>query len=302
MLDPKIHTFLLLAQCQSTTQCAELLHVTQPAVSQHIKALENRYGVRLFCREGRRLVLTEEGRRFAQLCRRLCTMDEQITRLMRQTSRPTIYFGATLSITDGLMPAVLPHLMEGFPQLQFHMAQHNTAALLQRLENGELDFVLIEGNFDHRRYAYHPFFLSLFVGLCQPGGPYSRFRRLEETLQAPLILREKGSGTRDIFESECQAHNLTVRDYAGICEIEHIPTLMGLVAAGKGITFAYQAAAADLLRQGALQIMELEDFHLERPFHFVFLPGHPRTQLLEELSEAIQTAAKPLGQAGRLPR
>ncbi|WP_291245408.1 LysR family transcriptional regulator [Fournierella sp.] len=292
MLDPKLHTFLLLVQCQSTTRCAELLHLTQPAVSQHIKALESAYGVKLFIKEGRRLALTPQGQRLAQLCRRLATLDEQIAREMRQGDALTLRFGATLSIADGLMPTVLPQLVDHFPEIQFHMVEQNTHVLLEQLENGLLDFALIEGNFDHRRYDYHPFFVSRFVGLCSPNSPYRAFRCLRDTLQAPLILRESGSGTRDIFEGECRAHNLAVTDYVSLCEIEHIPTLLGLVAAGKGITFAYEAAARSLLTQNQLQVMELEDLQLERPFHFVCLPGGPQSELLARLAWTVEQAAE----------
>lgn len=292
MLDPKLHTFLLLVQCQSTTRCAELLHLTQPAVSQHIKALESAYGVKLFIKEGRRLALTPQGQRLAQLCRRLATLDEQIAREMRQGDALTLRFGATLSIADGLMPTVLPQLVDHFPEIQFHMVEQNTHVLLEQLENGLLDFALIEGNFDHRRYDYHPFFVSRFVGLCSPNSPYRAFRCLRDTLQAPLILRESGSGTRDIFEGECRAHNLAVTDYVSLCEIEHIPTLLGLVAAGKGITFAHEAAARNLLTQNQLQVMELEDLQLERPFHFVCLPGSPQSELLARLARTVEQAAE----------
>ena len=292
MLDPKLHTFLLLVQCQSTTRCAELLHLTQPAVSQHIKALESAYGVKLFIKEGRRLALTPQGQRLAQLCRRLATLDEPITREMRQGDALTLRFGAPLSIADGLMPTVLPQLVDHFPEIQFHMVEQNTHVLLEQLENGLLDFALIEGNFDHRRYDYHPFFVSRFVGLCSPNSPYRAFRCLRDTLQAPLILRESGSGTRDIFEGECRAHNLAVTDYVSLCEIEHIPTLLGLVAAGKGITFAYEAAARNLLTQNQLHVMELEDLQLERPFHFVCLPGGPQSELLARLAWTVEQAAE----------
>lgn len=291
MLDTKLHTFLLLAQDPNTTRCAEKLHLTQPAVSQHIKALETAYGVRLFQKEGRGLVLTAEGQQLARLCRRLATMDEQIRQEVRRPARPALRFGATLSIADGLMPAVLPVLVDRFPQVQFHMVQHNTHALLEQLEDGQLDFALIEGNFERSRYAYRPFYVSRFVGLCRHGSPFAAFRRLEDTLGAPLILRESGSGTRDIFEGECRSHNLSVEDYAELCEIEHLPTLLGLVAAGKGITFAYEAAARSLLTQGLVQIMELEDLQLERPFHFVCLPDSPRAELLALLATAVQEAA-----------
>lgn len=290
MLDPKLHTFLLLVQCQSTTRCAQQLHLTQPAVSQHIKALEAAYGVKLFVREGRRLTLTAQGQRLAQLCRRLATLDEQIAREIRQGDTLSLRFGATLSIADGLMPSLLPELVDRFPEIQFHMVEQNTHVLLEQLESGQLDFALIEGNFDHHRYDYHPFFVSRFVGLCSPDSPYRSFRRLRDTLAAPLILRESGSGTRDIFEGECRAHNLAITDYSSLCEIEHIPTLLGMVAAGKGITFAYEAAARTLLARNRLQVMELEDLQLERPFHFVCLPGSPRSELLARLARAVEQA------------
>lgn len=293
MLDPKLRTFLLLAQDPNTTRCAEKLHLTQPAVSQHIKALEAAYGVKLFVKEGRRLALTEEGRRLARLCRRLATMDAQIAREMRRPPRPAMRFGATLSIADGLMPAMLPALVERFPQVQFHMMQQNTHQLLDQLEDGLLDFALIEGNFDRSRYAYRPFYVSRFVGLCRPGSPFAAFRRLEDTLGAPLILRESGSGTRDIFEGECRSHNLSVEDYAELCEIGHLPTLLGLVAAGEGITFAYEAAARSLLDRGLVQVMELEDLKLKRPFHFVSLPDSPQAELLAQLADAVcETAGR----------
>lgn len=287
MLDPKLHTFMLLAHCKSTIECAELLHITQPAVTQHIKALERQYNTSFFIKEGRRLVLTAQGKRFEQLCRRLCTLDEQITREMNQIDRTTLTFGSTLSIADGLMPFVLPEMMNQFSEFQFHMQQQNTAALLEQLERGTLDFALIEGNFDHRRYTYHPFFTSRFVGLCSPNSPFADCHSLEQLLPSPLILRESGSGTRDIFESECQAHNLTIQDFSCIYEIAHMPTLFQLVACNKGITFAYEVAAARFIEQQKLQVINLQDFHLERPFHFVYLPTHPKSDLLELLSDCI---------------
>lgn len=295
MLDPRLHTFLLLVQCKSTTRCAALLHVTQPAVTQHIRGLEKAYGVKLFVKEGRQLALTEDGSRLARLCKRLCTMDEQIMREMHQSAaRPVLRFGATLSIADGLMPQLLPLLMDRFPQVQFHMVQQNTHALLEQLEEGELDFALIEGNFDRRRYAHAPFFTSRFLGLCRPGSDFCRLRRLEQAVTAPLILRESGSGTRDIFENECRLHNLRPEDFADLCEVEHIPTLLHLVAMGKGITFAYEAAAAPLLQNGQLAVIPLEDFRLQRAFEFVYLPGHPRQEQLEEMTAAIRADAQRL--------
>lgn len=292
MLDPKLHTFMTLAECQNTTRCAEALHITQPAVSQHIKALEAQYNTKLFAREGRGLVLTPQGRRFYTLARRLTTMDQQLTELMARSAAPNLRFGATLSISEGVLPRLLPVLVEQLPGVEVQFTTHNTHALLEQLEAGELDFALIEGNFARARYAYRPFMQARFVGLCQTGGPFSRFKTLEECLTAPLLLREEGSGSRDIFESECSARNLRVQDFAVLHQVESIPVIMALAAAGQGITFAYECAAREQLKTGRLQIMDLADFALTRPFHFVTLPGSPKTEQALQMFGLIEALLK----------
>ena len=80
MVDPKLTTFLTLVEEKTTVRCAEALHLSQPAVTQHIRALEAEYGVKLFAKEGRRLTLTEAGARFYRLARRLPAMEARCGR------------------------------------------------------------------------------------------------------------------------------------------------------------------------------------------------------------------------------
>ena len=297
MLETKLYTFLKLAECGSTTRCAEQLHITQPAVSQHLKALEAEYGLCLFAREGRRLVLTPEGKRFYHLARRLATMDRQLRELAVHAQPPALRFGATLSISEGVMPSLLPALAGRFPSLPIRLVTANTEALLEQLENGALDFALIEGNFDRQRYAWRPFMQARFLGLCRAGGPYSHFTRLEECLTAPLLLREKGSGSRDIFESECLAHNLHPGDFACLHEIDSIPVILQMAAQDRGVTFAYECAARPLLRAGLLQAIPLTDFGLVRPFCFVTLPNSLAAERSAELAAILEQLARGLSSA-----
>lgn len=288
MLDPKLYTFVALAECQSTTQCAEKLHITQPAVSQHVKALEAHYNVELVTHKGRRLALTPAGRRFYKLARRLVTMDGQLTELMAQPEPRRLRFGATLSISEGVMPRLLPALMEHFPNAQVQFSTHNTRALLEGLDHGALDFALIEGNFDRAHYAFRPFMQARFVGLAKPGGPHSGFSRLEDCLAAPLLLRERGSGSRDIFESECRARSLRVQDFAALHEIESIPVILELAAQGRGITFAYECAARAYLETERLVTLPLADLSLTRPFYFVTLPGSLMSGSTAEIFHSLE--------------
>ena len=249
MLEQKLYTFIKLAECESTTQTALELHMTQPAVSQQLKALETEYNIQLFNREGRRIILTNEGRQFYLMLKRMTTMEQQFAEMIKQPAVKTIRFGATLSISEGIMPELLPKMINHWKDIRFELTTQNTKELLRELEEGLIDFALIEGNFNQKKYAHSPIMKAKFSGFCQKGSPYKKFKRLEECISAPLIVREKGSGTRTIFESECETYNINVEDFLSSHEVDSIPVILNLVKSGAGITFAYDCAMQEGIKK-----------------------------------------------------
>ena len=288
MLEQKLYTFIKLAECQSTTQTALELHMTQPAVSQQLKALETEYNIQLFNREGRRIILTNEGRQFYLMLKRMITMEQQFAEMIKQPAVKTIRFGATLSISEGIMPELLPKMINHWKDIRFELTTQNTKELLRELEEGLIDFALIEGNFNQKKYAHSPIMKAKFSGFCQKGSPYKKFKRLEECISAPLIIREKGSGTRTIFESECETYNISVEDFLSSHEVDSIPVILNLVKSGAGITFAYDCAMQEGIKKGEIEEIVLENFSLERDFSFVALPDMLKTEKLFEICDVIK--------------
>ncbi len=288
MLEQKLYTFIKLAECESTTQTALELHMTQPAVSQQLKALETEYNIQLFNREGRRIILTNEGRQFYLMLKRMITMEQQFAEMIKQPAVKTIRFGATLSISEGIMPELLPKMINHWKDIRFELTTQNTKELLRELEEGLIDFALIEGNFNQKKYAHSPIMKAKFSGFCQKGSPYKKFKRLEECISAPLIVREKGSGTRTIFESECETYNINVEDFLSSHEVDSIPVILNLVKSGAGITFAYDCAMQEGIKKGEIEEIVLENFSLERDFSFVALPDMLKTEKLFEICDVIK--------------
>lgn len=288
MLEQKLYTFIKLAECESTTQTALKLHMTQPAVSQQLKALEIEYNIQLFNREGRRIILTNEGRQFYLMLKRMITMEQQFAEMIKQPAVKTIRFGATLSISEGIMPELLPKMINHWKDIRFELTTQNTKELLRELEEGLIDFALIEGNFNQKKYAHSPIMKAKFSGFCQKGSPYKKFKRLEECISAPLIIREKGSGTRTIFESECETYNISVEDFLSSHEVDSIPVILNLVKSGAGITFAYDCAMQEGIKKGEIEEIVLENFSLERDFSFVALPDMLKTEKLFEICDVIK--------------
>lgn len=288
MLEQKLYTFIKLAECESTTQTALELHMTQPAVSQQLKSLETEYDIQLFNREGRRIILTNEGRQFYLMLKRMITMEQQFAEMIKQPAVKTIRFGATLSISEGIMPELLPKMINHWKDIRFELTTQNTKELLRELEEGLIDFALIEGNFNQKKYAHSPIMKAKFSGFCQKGSPYKNFKRLEECISAPLIVREKGSGTRTIFESECETYNINVEDFLSSHEVDSIPVILNLVKNGAGITFSYDCAMQEGIKKGEIEEIVLENFSLERDFSFVALPDMLKTEKLFEICDIIK--------------
>lgn len=292
MLERNLITFLTMAEVQSTVRCAERLHITQPAVTQHLHAVEEEYGSSLFRKEGRRLVLTDKGKELYELTRRLHTMDRQIAFRMRQESGIPLRFGVTRSINEGVMPLIAGDLLDHYPDRPVEMTVNNTRTLLELLEDGIVDFALIEGNFEHGKYECRAWMDAEFLGFCGKKGRYSRMTELSQTFQAPLLLREPGSGTRDILESALSARGFELGNFQKISQFESIPVILELVKQDRGITFAYRVAVRKELERQEIEPLSKHVLYLKRQFWFVTLPSSPFAEDFLELFDFFRKTVR----------
>lgn len=151
------------------------------------------------------------------------------------------------------------------------MQNDNTRSLLAAIEAGELDFALVEGSFERRRFAWERFSTEPYVVVAAVGTP--RASNVEELLAHRLILREKGSGTREILEKNLAARDLEPGDFAGTLEIASIPTIKACVAAGAGISCMYRIAAADEIAGGTIVDITPPDLDIRHDFRLVWQQG-----------------------------
>lgn len=274
MLDFRYDTFLALCQIGSFTKTAEFLCITQPAVSQHIKFLEQKYGGKLFAFRGKKLILTERGQRLQEFTK---TVSSDITHLKEQLLNRTeqvkhITFGATLSIGEFVMPKIMAAILAQSPGTRLNMQVHNTETLLRKLENGEIRFALLEGYFNKMAYDWRLFSQEDFIAVCSPRSLLADGEiKLDAIFGERLFLREKGSGTRNILEHILYDQGQTIDSFGQICEIGNMSAIKELVQDNLGITFLYRAVAEKDLAAGRLKQIKIQDFHVRRAFHFVYL-------------------------------
>ena len=294
MLDFRVDTFLAVCRCMSFTRAAAALHITQPAVSQHIRALEAQYGVRFFSFEGKKLTLTDAGRLFLRTATTMRHDAQHLRDALGSLSGGgrRLVFGATLTIGEYVMPAPLARLLAAEPNVSLRMIVANTAELLRGLDRGDIDFALVEGFFDKSEYDSLPYLTERYVAVCAPG---YRFRQpvhtLEDLLGERLLTREPGSGTREILERRLREHNLTVRDFRAVTEIGSLNAIKALVRMGQGVAFLYEPTVRAELESGALREIALSGFPVLHDFTFLWRKSSVFAQTYREIFDLLRTAS-----------
>lgn len=276
MLDFRIVTFLTVCDARSYTRAAEQLHITQPAVSQHIRYLEETFGAKLFCSEGRRLTLTPEG----EVLRRTAAAMRNDELLLRERLRAgangelPLHFGVTMTVGEFLIARPLGAYLLEHPGADVRMEMGNTEELLGKLRRGELHFALVEGYFDRTEFDSALYQTERFLAVC---AAKHRFAcpptALRDLLHERILAREPGSGTRDILEKHLAAQNIALSDFADIVQISGMQAILQLLERDVGISFLYEAVARQGIQTGVLREIPLRDFQVEHDIALIWERG-----------------------------
>lgn len=274
MLDFRIQTFLVLCETRSYTKTAELLHITQPAVTQHIKYLEAQYATRFFTYHRKKLELTEPGRLFEHIATTMRANCETARELLRSAAGPKAHlrFAATLTVGEFVLPGMLEQYMCVHPEVFLTMLVENTAAILDHMRRGVIDFGVVEGYFSKTEFDCRLLRRDRFLAVCGSDCPLGRAPcAFTDLLGEHLVIREPGSGTREIFERVLQENNLTFADFPSVSEIANLNVIKYFVSRGRGITFMYESAVRQELQSGSLREIHIYDLSIEREYNFVVL-------------------------------
>lgn len=291
MLDYRMYTFLTLSEVLNYTKAATLLCITQPAVSQHIKYLEQNLQVKLFQHNGKELQLTKQGYFLAESLKSMVADEKKLTTTLKQMDSDIqhLKFGATLTIGEFILPEKLNSFLSVHTNTSISMVVENTSVLLDMLQHGEINFAFIEGYFKKSEYAYTLLSKERFVAL--KGGNYNLKKEvstIEDLLGETLIIREDGSGTREILTRILNEKNLTLSDFTRTIEIGNINAIKHLVNKNQGITFLYEAAAKEDIANKELEIIPLTNFAIEREFNFITLKNSIFQEEYNEFLRCIQ--------------
>lgn len=278
MIDYRVKTFLTLCNFMNYRKTAQILNMTQPAVTQHIHFLENQYDCKLFDYDRHSLKMTREGMLLKRYCESVMYQEEKLFEKIKSGEKRLVRFGATKTIGEYVIPEQVERFLQ-LPDYNIEIEIDNTRYLLDKLKRGELDFALIEGFFDSNDFLSRVYRSENFFGVCSKNHRFANKTILpDDIFTEHLFLREKGSGTRNILEQVLSEHNRTTEHFARVTCINHFTLMSKLIADNLGITFAYEVMQKSY---SSLAPFYVKGWNIVRDFNYVYLDSADSLEILE---------------------
>lgn len=292
MSDRRLQVFHTVAGVLSFTKAAELLNMTQPAVTHQIRQLEADFNTRLFDRENNRISLTRSGEevlRFAdQIIALYGEMHESVKSITGDTSG-LVTLGASTTIAEYMLPDLLGGFQKQFPDVQVRLRVANTDAVVAMVADNTIDLGIVEGQVTNQYLKVEDCQADELRVIVPPDHPLASQShvRPEQLLNFPFVFREEGSGTRSVIARFLEAHGLDEHQLNQPFELGSTEAIKGAVQAGMGISIVSAAALVKEEKLGLLVSIPTNPPVL-RTFYFVRQRQKFRTHLMDELFQFAQ--------------
>lgn len=282
--------FVAVCEADSVTKAAQNLHLAQPSVSLAITELEEYYGIRLFDRISRRLLITELGKQFLDYATHIVTLfDRMETEIRNWDTAGVLRIGSSITIGNHLIPGYVKTFQESHPQMKVQVTIDNSRNIEDRILTNDVDFALIEGIVHNDQIASQKFMedeLVLVAGKTHPLYTEDEVG-IHDLMGYDFILREKGSGGRDLFDSTMVVHQIEIDP---LWESVSNQAIIRAVAAGLGISVLPLKLLENELSEGSLKRIEIRDVSFRRDY---FVIHHRNKYLTESAKRFIEICCRP---------
>ncbi len=270
----RLEVFCRVVDLQSFTKAAEASFLTQPTVSEHIRALEEALDEKLVDRLGREVLPTPAGKILYRYARNIIALrDEAIQALDRYKGKLSghLLIGASTIPGTYILPEIIGLFKAQYPSIQITLKISGSGEIVERIREGALEIGMVGARWSDRRVVLEEAFSDELVLTVYPDHPWAARKsiRLEELEGEPFIMREKGSGTRMVMHQILEANGFDPARLNGMAEMGSTEAVRQGIKARIGISILSARAVAEDIQRGALATLETEGVRFLRPFYLV---------------------------------
>lgn len=298
MSDRRLQVFHTVAGVLNFTRAAEILHMTQPAVTHQIRQLEADFNTRLFDRVNNKISLTPAGIQVLDYASRILSLYDDMHESVKELTGDRsglLTLGASTTIAEYMLPDLLGGFRREFPDVQVRLRVANTDAIVALVAESSIDLGIVEGAVQKQHLVVEDWQQDELLVIVPNDHPLAKKASVvpADLTRYPFVQREDGSGTRSVINAYLTKHGLHEDQLQQPFELGSTEAIKGAVQAGMGISIVSEATVKKELKMGLLVAKTLSP-ELRRPFFFVRQRQQFQFRLMEELYDfARQYCDKP---------
>lgn len=296
----ELKIFIAAAEEESFTRAAERLHLSQPAVSQTIRALEECFGAELFLRHGRSVRLSEAGEALLPLARDVMYSMVRLEEAMAGIHGDVVgnlVIGCSTSSGKYLLPILGSNFRHQYPRVRFQVQIHGRMEVIRRVLDERLKIGVVSKKIEEPDLDYQPFFDDRIILIVAADHPWAEYGKALPTdlLDQPLITREMSAGTSEVVFSALAEQGIDPNQMDIVMELGNEEAIEISVEKGIGIAFVSELAAARGLALGRIRQVEVEGLDLHRTIYMVRNVCCPMTRAHDRFWTFVQEQREKIG-------
>jgi len=275
MEDHKLKVFCTVAETKSFSKASEIIHLTQPAVSLQIQALEELYETKIFDRSSNTVVLTPAGEILYRYAKEILSLYAAAAKDIGELTglvKGSISVGASTTIGNHVLPSVIADFKKTHPKIKVHLLVGNTKRIIELLNSGNVDVGLAEGDVTKQKLIVERLIQDELAVIVSSLHPWAKKKEVSifDVAKEPFILREEGSGTRQIVEKYFNKHGISTHDMKVSMVLGSTQAIKEAVESGVGISIVSRWAARKENKYGSLKLLSLKEEKFLRDFSLIF--------------------------------
>lgn len=285
VLEQKAITIVKIAELGSFSKAAEALCLTQPAVSQHVRSVEEDLGVKLFDRDHNDCKLTKNGKIVVKYLRRMISISNNMLQAIKdeKTKVTSISVGITHSVESSKIIEAIADYANKNNSLSIKVLSDSSENLYKMLKNYEIDFIIIDGKINDSGMTHVLLGTDSLALVTSPTHELASHNvvTIDELKKESLILRLPDSNTRHLFDQALKEHNLSIEGFNVILEIDNIATIKDLVRRNMGVSVLAKSACMDELKKGKVALLNIENLSMIRETNIVYSKDFEHPEVIQ---------------------
>lgn len=296
LLDDRLETLIVVCETKNFTKAGQILSLTQPAVSNHIKKLEEEIGAPLFLRKKGELLLSPEGeiallysRRMKALCEKL---QEKVDNC--KTNLKKIRIGITHTQESGFMAEALSKMAVNSDNTNITLITDNIKNLYDMLENFEIDVAIMEQKPTNPSFNYMVLDTDMLLCITSPKNSLAKKTAitLDDLKKRHLILRLPSSFTREKFEQALASIGESINNFDVAIEVDSIATIRNLVKKDIGVSILSKSACYKEINKGSLVALPIQNLSMTRETVVVYHKTFNHQDIIEKIAKGYNELAQ----------